>query len=128
MLATAASDRSKPGCSRDAPRSTAPAAVSGERRDWQLVHNGDLTIVDKNGGLSNTSTYVGFIPQERLGIVILASRGGVPAARIGRRIMLALVRGDAAVPGDDRAALDRPAPIQTRTPAHRSTNRVINTV
>src|SRR5262249_53513865 len=36
---------------------------------WQLVHNGDITFVDKNGGLSNTSTYIGMIPQKRLGIV-----------------------------------------------------------
>ncbi len=51
-------------------------------------------------------TYVGFIPQERIGIVILASRGGVPATRIGRRIMLALARGDAAVPGEDPPTRD----------------------
>jgi beta-lactamase class C len=68
------------------------------------VPNGELTIVDKNGGLDNTSTYVGFIPQERIGIAILVTRGGVPATRIVRRIMLALARGNAAGPGDDRAA------------------------
>ena len=28
---------------------------------WQVVRNGDLTIVDKNGGLNNTSTYIGMI-------------------------------------------------------------------
>jgi hypothetical protein len=43
-------------------------------------------------------------PQERLGIVILVNRGGVPATRIGRRIMLALARGNAAGRGEDRAA------------------------
>ena len=36
---------------------------------WQVVRNDDLTIVDKNGGLNNTSTYIGMIPQKRLGIV-----------------------------------------------------------
>ena len=61
---------------------------------WQVVRNDDLTIVDKNGGLNNTSTYVGMIPQKRLGIVILANRGKEPATRIGRQIMLALARSN----------------------------------
>ena len=63
---------------------------------WQVVRNDDLTIVDKNGGLNNTSTYIGMIPQKRLGIVILANRGNEPATRIGRQIMLALARSDVA--------------------------------
>jgi beta-lactamase class C len=57
---------------------------------WQRVHNGDVTIVDKNGGLDNTSTYIGMIPQKRLGIVILANRGKQPATKIGRQIILSL--------------------------------------
>jgi beta-lactamase class C len=62
---------------------------------WQVVRNDDLTIVDKNGGLNNTSTYVGMIPQKRIGIVILGNRGKEPATRIGRQIMLALARSPA---------------------------------
>jgi beta-lactamase class C len=61
---------------------------------WQLVRNDDLTIVDKNGGLNNTSTYIGMIPQKRLGIVILSNCGKEPATRIGRQIMLALARSN----------------------------------
>jgi beta-lactamase class C len=70
---------------------------------WQRVRNGDALIVDKNGGLNNTSTYIGMIPQRRLGIVILMNRGKQPATRIGRRIMLDLVgnRGAAAEDGDE---------------------------
>jgi beta-lactamase class C len=64
---------------------------------WQRVSNGDLVIVDKNGGLNNTSTYIGMIPQRRLGIVILSNCGGEPATRIGRQIMLALARSPALV-------------------------------
>jgi beta-lactamase class C len=64
---------------------------------WQLVHNGDITFVDKNGGLSNTATYIGMIPQKRLGIVILSNCGGEPATRIGRQIMLSLARSPATV-------------------------------
>jgi beta-lactamase class C len=64
---------------------------------WQRVTNGDLVIVDKNGGLNNTATYIGMIPQRRLGIVILSNCGGEPATRIGRQIMLALARSPALV-------------------------------
>src|SRR5262249_56039937 len=39
---------------------------------WQVVRNGDITLVDKNGGLSNTATYIGMIPGKRLGIVVLS--------------------------------------------------------
>jgi beta-lactamase class C len=64
---------------------------------WQRVTNGDLVIVDKNGGLNNTATYIGMIPQRRLGIVVLSNCGGEPATRIGRQIMLALARSPAVV-------------------------------
>jgi len=69
---------------------------------WQLVRNGDITFVDKNGGLSNTSTYIGMIPGKRLGIVILSNCGGKPATRIGRQIMLALARSTAVVSDEGR--------------------------
>jgi beta-lactamase class C len=62
---------------------------------WQVVGNGALTMVDKNGGLNNTATYIGMMPEKRLGIVILSNCGGEPATRIGRQIMLALARNDA---------------------------------
>jgi beta-lactamase class C len=64
---------------------------------WQRVANDGLLIVDKNGGLNNTSTYIGMIPKARLGIVILSNCGGEPATRIGRQIMLALARSPAVV-------------------------------
>src|SRR5215813_13049301 len=58
---------------------------------WQRV---------KNDGLNNTSTYIGMMPKERLGIVILSNCGGEPATRIGRQIMLALARSNALVSED----------------------------
>jgi beta-lactamase class C len=67
---------------------------------WQVVRNGELAIVDKNGGLNNTSTYIGMIPQQKLGIVILSNCGGEPATRIGRQIMLALARSNATASDD----------------------------
>ena len=59
---------------------------------WQDVSSGNLTILDKNGGLPNTSTWIGFTPQRRIGVVILCNRGKQPATRIGRQLLHALAR------------------------------------
>jgi beta-lactamase class C len=59
---------------------------------WQNVSSGNLRIVDKNGGLNNTSTYIGFAPQRKLGIVILVNRGKQHATVIGRQILHALAQ------------------------------------
>ena len=57
---------------------------------WQDVTGGNLRILDKNGGLNNTSTYIGFTPQQKIGIVILVNRGKQHATAIGRQILHAL--------------------------------------
>jgi beta-lactamase class C len=59
---------------------------------WQKVSAGNFTIIDKNGGLPNTSTYIGFAPQRKLGVVILVNRGNQHATGIGRQIIHALAR------------------------------------
>jgi beta-lactamase class C len=59
---------------------------------WQNVSAGDLRILDKNGGLNNTSTYIGFVPQRKLGVVILVNRGKQHATGIGRQILHALAQ------------------------------------
>jgi beta-lactamase class C len=59
---------------------------------WQDVTAGNLRIVDKNGGLPNTSTYIGFSPQQKLGVVILCNRGKQQATKIGRQILHALAQ------------------------------------
>jgi beta-lactamase class C len=57
---------------------------------WE-VDRGPPLIIEKNGGLNNTTTYIGMIPGEKLGVVILSNRGSNNAgAPIGRRIMLGL--------------------------------------
>jgi len=53
---------------------------------------GNLSILDKNGGLNNTSTYIGFAPQSKLGVVILVNRGKQQATGIGRQILHALAQ------------------------------------
>jgi len=59
---------------------------------WQNVSGGNLRILDKNGGLNNTSTYIGFAPQPKLGVVILVNRGKQHATGIGRQILHALAQ------------------------------------
>jgi beta-lactamase class C len=59
---------------------------------WQIVSAGNFIIIDKNGGLNNTSTYIGFAPQRKLGVVILVNRGKQHATGIGRQIIHALAQ------------------------------------
>jgi len=59
---------------------------------WQIVSAGNFTIIDKNGGLNNTSTYIGFAPQKKLGVVVLVNRGKQHAVEFGRQIIHALAQ------------------------------------
>lgn len=52
----------------------------------------DVTIIDKTGGLAGTSTYIGFIPERHLGLVILANRGKQDPTPLGHRLLLQLAR------------------------------------
>jgi beta-lactamase class C len=54
---------------------------------WE-VDRGPPLIIEKNGGLNNTTSYIGMMPGEKLGVVILSNRGSNNAgAPIGRRIL-----------------------------------------
>jgi hypothetical protein len=59
---------------------------------WQDVTSANLTIIDKNGGLPNTSTYIGFALRQKLGVVILVNRGQQHATGISRQIIHALAQ------------------------------------
>lgn len=59
---------------------------------WQNVGAGNFTVIDKNGGLPNTSTYIGFAPKPKLGVVVLVNRGNQHATMIGRQIIHALAQ------------------------------------
>ncbi len=72
---------------------------------WQIVSAGNFTIIDKNGGLPNTSTYIGFAPQRKLGVVILVNRGKQRATGIGRQIIHALAQ-DQSQPSSEGAEPD----------------------
>jgi beta-lactamase class C len=59
---------------------------------WQIVQRDDLIVIDKNGGLPVTSTYIGLVPPAKVGIVILENRGRQKATRVGRQILRELAR------------------------------------
>ncbi|MGA2258929.1 MAG: serine hydrolase [Thermoguttaceae bacterium] len=40
---------------------------------WQRVHLVGELVVDKNGGLQGTSTYIGMLPERHIGVVVMAS-------------------------------------------------------
>ena len=58
---------------------------------WEINLNA-TPIVEKNGGLNNSSTYIGLVPAAKTGIVILSNRAEVNPAETGRRILAQLVQ------------------------------------
>jgi len=73
---------------------------------WQNVSAGNFTIIDKNGGLNNTSTYIGFAPQQKLGVVILVNRGKQHATGIGRQIIHELAQDQSEPSGEGESNPD----------------------
>ena len=72
------------------PRVQLPADRVTQGLAWE-VDRGPPLIIEKNGGLNNTTTYMGMMPGEKLGVVILSNLGSENAgAGIGRRIMRTL--------------------------------------
>lgn len=68
-----------------------PAFPTGARTSqglaWEIDDEHAPRLVDKNGGLNNSSAYMGMMPARRLGIVVLCSRGGVDVAQAARRVI-----------------------------------------
>jgi beta-lactamase class C len=60
-------------------------------RNWQaLAWEISGKIIEKYGGLNNTSAYIGMMPTRKLGIVILGNRGNQYPNELGRRILVEL--------------------------------------
>jgi len=57
---------------------------------WQRVKLEGELVIDKNGGLTGTSTYIGMMPQRHVGVVVMANRGKCTATAVGRKLLLAL--------------------------------------
>jgi len=55
---------------------------------WEIENASNLTIVDKPGGLNNTSAYIGLVPERKLGIVILINRGDAFPFEEARQVIL----------------------------------------
>jgi beta-lactamase class C len=70
---------------------------------WQLQQMHDEALVDKNGGLVGTATYIGFLPERHVGVVILVNRGKSQATALGRRLLFELVGKKHDMAGDDDA-------------------------
>ena len=72
---------------------------------WQRLKLSGEFIIDKNGGLTGTSTYIGMLPKRRIGVVVMANRGKCTATGVGRKLLLALAGKQH--PGDDNAEEDQ---------------------
>lgn len=55
---------------------------------WQNILREGVKIIDKNGGLPGFSSYIGFLPEQEIGIVILANRAKIGATQFGRRLLI----------------------------------------
>ena len=64
----------------------------GQGMAWESVHLSGVTVVDKPGGLNNASGYLGLVPAQRLGIVLLANRGEYPHEMARYKILPKLAR------------------------------------
>jgi beta-lactamase class C len=54
---------------------------------WQFTTEDGVHIVDKDGALPFTSTYVGVVPAKQLAVVILVNSGNAPVTGVGRKIL-----------------------------------------
>lgn len=57
---------------------------------WQRTHSQGELVIDKNGGLDGTSTYIGMLPERKIGVVVMFNRGKCLATTIGRKLLLAV--------------------------------------
>ena len=57
---------------------------------WQRVHLHGELVLDKNGGLDGTATYIGMNPGRELGVVVMCNKGKSQATAVGRDLLTAL--------------------------------------
>jgi beta-lactamase class C len=57
---------------------------------WQRTDYKGSLLIDKNGGLTGFTSYVGWIPEKHLGIVILTNKGKARTTEVGRFILHSL--------------------------------------
>lgn len=59
---------------------------------WQRFQANDFLIIDKNGGVPGFSSYIGMLPNEKIGVVILANKSKIQSTEIGRRLLKILAK------------------------------------
>jgi beta-lactamase class C len=59
---------------------------------WEVIDYDGTVVVDKPGGLNNSSTYIGLIPSRKLGLALLINRGDQYPYECGRKFLLELAR------------------------------------
>jgi serine-type D-Ala-D-Ala carboxypeptidase/endopeptidase len=68
-----------------------PRAGAGVGLGWQIAPLGaDLSVVWKNGETLGYSSYIGFVPHARSGVVLLANSAKCPVTRAGYQILATL--------------------------------------
>lgn len=68
-----------------------PRPGAGVGLAWQIAPlGGSLSVIWKNGGTLGYSSYIGFVPQSRTGVVLLTNSQGCPATRTGYQILATL--------------------------------------
>lgn len=64
----------------------------GQAMAWENVDVDGVGVVDKPGGLNNASAYVGFVPEHKVGVILLANRGDFGHEIARYRVLPALSR------------------------------------
>lgn len=57
---------------------------------WQNVHRNGAFIIDKNGATTGFSSYIGFLPEKNMGVVLLANKSRPNVGILGRKILFYL--------------------------------------
>ena len=57
---------------------------------WQIVHRNDAFLIDKNGATNGFSSYIGFLPEQNKGIVLLTNQSQPNVGLLGRKILFYL--------------------------------------
>jgi beta-lactamase class C len=70
-------------------------ARNAQAMAWEVEDHDGIVVVDKPGGLNNSSTYIGLVPAQKMGLVILMNRGNQYPHEFGRRFLVALARAHA---------------------------------
>ncbi|MFJ1268684.1 serine hydrolase [Legionella lytica] len=61
---------------------------------WQRVQSKRGLLISKNGGNQGFSTFIGFYPNKKLGVVVLTNKAKANAAQIGNQILHKLINND----------------------------------